>query len=190
MGQLSVSELPMTVQKKGTPPALKHAGFSSNSVLAGEDASEFEDFRRGIVAEFNLAGALEIETGNSVAHLSWRKKNLGIFGIAQRLQQRMGQIRDAYLAGLTGDAEKSGATEFEENFKKKWQAAEAQARKEFGEYYGLVELGDEATLEGLAKQLVIQDRLDSMIDRDLRRLLLIRGLKSLTTATVPRQKIE
>jgi hypothetical protein len=72
---------------------------------------------------------------------------------------------------------------------KKWQAAEAQARTEFGEHYGLVELGDEATLEGLAKQLAILDRLDSMIGRCLKRLVLIRGLKLLPTAAVTRERL-
>lgn len=62
-------------------------------------------------------------------------------------------------------------------------------RQEFGDHYGLVELGDEVTLEGLAKQLAILDRLDSMIDRCLKRLLLIRGLKSLPTTAVPRERL-
>jgi hypothetical protein len=179
----------MTGQSKKMPPALKHAGFSSKSVFPGEEASEYENLRRGIVTELKLDGALEVETGNSVAHLLWRQKNLGIFGIAQRIQKRMGQIRDGFLARLNGGAEKSSATEYEENFEKKWQAAEARAREEFGELYGLVELGDEATLEGLTKKLAIEDRLDSMIDRKLRRLLLIRGLKSLPAEAVPQQKI-
>jgi hypothetical protein len=178
----------MSTPTKKTPPALKHAGFSCTSVLPGEDASEFEKLHRAIVAELGLDGALEDEIGHSLAHFLWRKKNLAIFGIAQRAQQRMREIRDTLLPRLNSDAETSGATEFEEIFQKKWQAAEVQARKEFGEHYGLVEVGDEATLEGLAKQLAILDRLDSMIDRCLKRLLLIRGLKSLPTGAVPRER--
>jgi hypothetical protein len=179
----------MSIPTKKTPPALKHAGFSSTSVLPGEDATEFEKLRRAIIAELALDGAFENETGHSLVHLLWRRENLAIFGIAQRAQQRMGQIRDALLPRLNSDAEKSGAAEFEEIFQKKWQAAEAQARQEFGEHYGLVELGDEATFEGLAKQLAILERLDSMIDRCLKRLLLIRGLKSLPTAAVTRERL-
>jgi hypothetical protein len=179
----------MSIPSKRIPPALKHAGFSSTSVLPGEDATEFEKLRQGIVAELELDGALENKTGDSLARLLWRRENLAIFGVAQRAQRRMGQIRDTLLPRLNSDAETSGVAEFEGIFQKKWQAAEAKAREEFGEHYDLVELGDDATLESLAKQLAILDRLDSMIDRCLKRLLLIRGLKSLPPAPVHRERL-
>src|SRR5262245_5399370 len=58
-----------------------------------------------------------------------------------------------------------------------------QERKELGENSGLVEIGDTATVEGLLTDLDIEERLDALIDKGLKRLLLLRGLKSLPTAS-------
>jgi hypothetical protein len=65
------------------------------------------------------------------------------------------------------------------------RAAEDQARKELGDKYSLVEIGDVATIDQLTKDLDVQDRLDAMIDKCLKRLLFVRGLKSISTAPPP-----
>ena len=52
------------------------------------------------------------------------------------------------------------------------------ARIELGQDYELVEIGEPTTMEGLMSDLAVHDRLDSMIDRCLKRLLLVRGVKS------------
>jgi hypothetical protein len=54
-----------------------------------------------------------------------------------------------------------------------------EARKELGENSRLVEIGDAATVEGLLRDLEIEERLDALIDKGLKRLLFLRGLKSL-----------
>jgi hypothetical protein len=41
-------------------------------------------------------------------------------------------------------------------------------------------VGEEATLDHLMKQLEVQDRLDAAIDRCIKRLLLVRGVKSMS----------
>jgi hypothetical protein len=63
------------------------------------------------------------------------------------------------------------------------QAAEAQARKELGEAYEFVEVGETATVERLLRDLGVEDRLDAMIDKCLKRLLFLRGIKSLPMAS-------
>jgi hypothetical protein len=181
----------MKVQPK-KPQALKHGGFSSTSILPGEDAQEFEKLHQEVVAELSLHGALEDEIGRCLAHLMWRRKNLGILRVAARAQQRMTKIYDALLRNFTPDTTKSSETaEFDESLERKYQAAEAQAREELGENYALVELGEGATLEGLANELAIQERLDAAIDRCLKRLLFVRGLKSIAIQpdSTPRQRL-
>ena len=59
------------------------------------------------------------------------------------------------------------------------RAAEAQTRTEFGVAYELVGMYETATVDGLMKELEVRDRLGSMIDRHLKRLLFARGLKSI-----------
>jgi hypothetical protein len=96
------------------------------------------------------------------------------------------------LRNFTPDTTKSSETaEFDESLERKYQAAEAQAREELGENYALVELGEGATLEGLANELAIQERLDAAIDRCLKRLLFVRGLKSIAIQpdSTPRQRL-
>jgi hypothetical protein len=63
------------------------------------------------------------------------------------------------------------------------RAAEDQARKELGKSYQLVEIGETATVECLMRELEVEERLDAMIDRQLKRLLLLRGIKSLPRAS-------
>jgi hypothetical protein len=62
------------------------------------------------------------------------------------------------------------------------RAADAEARKELGDKYELIEIGAIATLDHLMKEIAVEDRLDVMIDRCMKRLLLSRGLKSLAPA--------
>jgi hypothetical protein len=182
----------MTLATKKSPPALKHGGYSATTILPGESAGEFKQLHQEIIAELNLEGALEDEIGSSLARLVWRKKNLPIFSKAERAQRHVSEIRDGVLQTLHIGPAKSAETEdFEESFKNKWRAAESKAREELGEVYDLVEMGDDATLDGLAKQLAIQERLDVAIDRCLKRLLMIRGVKSLSIAPnpIPRQRL-
>ncbi|HEX4803250.1 MAG TPA: hypothetical protein VFV14_07045 [Myxococcaceae bacterium] len=62
------------------------------------------------------------------------------------------------------------------------QTAERQARKELGEVYELAEIGETATVDRLLRDLGVEERLDAMINKCLKRLLFLRGLKSLPTA--------
>jgi hypothetical protein len=62
------------------------------------------------------------------------------------------------------------------------QAADEQARQEFEDIYELIDIGDSATLDGLMKELEVADRLQGMINRYLKQLLMVRGVKSLSSA--------
>jgi hypothetical protein len=57
--------------------------------------------------------------------------------------------------------------------------ADEQARQELGEIHQLIDIGKPATIEGLMKELDVRERLDGMINRCLKQLLLVRGIKSL-----------
>ncbi len=171
----------MTVPVKNRHNALKHAGYATTSILPGESAAEFEKLHQALISELNPNGALEDETVASLAHLLWRKRNLITFRIAKRAQQRVAQIQDAIVPGMDLGAPKSdGSDDLERTFTEKLCAAEAKARKELGELYRLVEMGEEATVDCLMSDLAVQERLDAMIDKCLKRLLYVRGLKSMS----------
>ena len=169
----------MTVRIKKGHSALKHAGYSATSILPGESEAEFAKLHADLVREWTPNGALENEIVASMAHLLWRLKNLGTFRVAELAQRRMTQIRAAMMPEM-GLPKSQESVEFERTFTEKWQAAESQGRRELGELYALVEMGEEATLDRLMKELEVQDRLDAMIDRCIKRLLLVRGFKSMS----------
>jgi hypothetical protein len=70
------------------------------------------------------------------------------------------------------------------------RTASTLAQKQLGDTYELVEAGDSATTNALMADLQVEDRLDARIDKLLKRLLFLRGLKSIpaasSSATPPR----
>jgi hypothetical protein len=172
----------MTVRIKKQHPALKHAGYSATSILPGESAAEFKKLHQDLIVEFTPNGALEDETVASMAHFLWRRKNLATFRIAERVQRRMRQICGAMVPMDYAVPQSDDADDFEV-FTNKWRTAENKASEEFGELYGLVEMGEEATVDRLMKDLEVLERLDALIDKCLKRLLYLRGFKSLTSGS-------
>jgi hypothetical protein len=63
------------------------------------------------------------------------------------------------------------------------QAAEKQARKDLGGAYEFVEFGEIATIYRLKEEIDVLERLSAMIDRCVKRLLHVRGLKSISPAS-------
>ena len=55
-----------------------------------------------------------------------------------------------------------------------------RSRKDLGEFSELLDVGKAATTAGLMKELEVKERLDAMIDKCLKRLLFVRGLKSIS----------
>jgi hypothetical protein len=62
------------------------------------------------------------------------------------------------------------------------QLAIEKAKEELGGLYELTEIGEVATFDGLTKELEIQERLDAAINRCIKQLLMVKGVKSLTAA--------
>src|SRR5690349_21564659 len=134
----------MQANSKKLPPSLKHGAFSATTILPGESETEFKQMHQSIIAELNLEGVLEQEVGLSLAHRIWRKGHLAIFLTAEHAQARCTDIQISL--------QETGVTDL---FTEARPAAEKQARRELGEAYDLVELGEGVTLDGLAKQLAI-----------------------------------
>ena len=190
---ISDPRLPMPGQFKKRHPALKHAGYAATGILPGENPAEFEKLHRDLIAELGPNGALENDIVATMARFVWRKQNLETFRIAKLARVHYEQIRHEKFRQnkinyappgivIMGDrAVREAAT----------RAAEDQARKELGDDYELVEIGEIASVDQLMKDLEVQDRLDAMIDKCLKRLLFLRGLKSISSAPTspPRERL-
>jgi hypothetical protein len=174
----------MRKQPKGSP-ALKHGGYSGLTLLPGENRFAFEKLRRELFDELKPQGRLEQEIVTDIARLTWRKQNLGNYQnikLAQILADILttsSTVVDAQAA--LEDFVKSvpnykGILEAEHRVKAQEQnASEAEAERFFKER----DIMKMATLEGLMRELEVEDRLGAMIERCIKRLVLLRGLKSL-----------
>jgi hypothetical protein len=179
VGSLSrILEMGLPTSKR--PNAIKHAGFSAATLLPGESAAEFEELHQALIAEFRPKGVLEEETVDSLAHLLWRKKNLVTFRTAHRAQQRVIEIQEEMIQQADPIPALPGGFSDPNNIAESERAAEANARRELRDLYRFVEMGEEATVACLLSDLAIHERLDAMIDKCLKRLLPIRGIKSVS----------
>jgi hypothetical protein len=181
----------MSDRVKKVHPALKHAGYSTIALLPGEDPAAFKKLHQDLIDELTPNGALEDDIVATIARLMWRKQNLTTFHIAERILKRWDAIsseKDPYsppeishFGNIIDPAVRLAAH----------QAAEAQALTEFGSAYQFVEMDKKPTVEQLMNDLEVQGALDATIDRCLKRLLFLRGLKSISTASAsaPRPRL-
>jgi hypothetical protein len=167
------------------PPALKHGAYSDTTFLPGEDPSAFKRLHDDVIAEFAPAGPLEKDIVETIARLMWRKKNLVTYRSASRARDRHSAILAKYAPhfdwpNLAGPDPRS-ATQILADQK----AAEEESRNALGESFQFVTLGKIGTIESLLEDLAVIDRLDGMIERYVKRLLLVRGVKSISPPAAP-----
>jgi hypothetical protein len=159
--------------------ALKHGAYCESAVLPGESVAEFEQLYQDTIAEFGLDGPLELEIGWSIARLNWRKQHLGIYQRAKDAKELIWAIqskRHPTTPFLPLGYEGKNLSEEELAV---IDQEEKAARKALGKDLVLVEIGDIATTGHLLDELSIFDRLDASMDRCLKRLLMVRGIKSM-----------
>jgi hypothetical protein len=166
-------------------PALKHGCYAATAVLPGENRAAFEKLHRRLIADLTPDGPLEEDAVETIARLLWRKQNLATFRKAELARQRHEAIQSEHYAAIPsslalrfrGSDEPSPA-----ELQEARQAIEDHARRELGAFYDLVEIGEAAMVDGLLRDLEIEERLDAMIGQQIKRLLHVRGLKSIPAA--------
>jgi hypothetical protein len=191
----------MPVRVKKSHPALKHGGYAATVVLPGESVDEFEKLRQDLIANFAADGALEEDIVADLAGRLWRKQNRATFRAAEVARQHYNAIFSREFDRLRG----SDLTEEEKNEEKEsfaWhgiteetelqrkamlaereraiRAADDIARNELGDMYELAKMADTVTVAFLMEDLAVEERLDAAIDKCLKRLLLVKGLKSIS----------
>jgi len=163
-------------------PALKHGGYAATAVLPGENRAAFEKLHRRLIADLTPDGPLEEDAVQTIARLLWRKQNLASHAairsehhaeIPQSLLLPGQQVITLRFSG----SDPPIPAELEAD-----RAAEDHARRELGGVYELVEIGEAAMVDGLLRDLEIEERLDAMINQQIKRLLQVRGLKSISAA--------
>jgi hypothetical protein len=168
-------------------PALKHAAYSATSLLPGEDSAAFEKLHQGLIAEFAPVGALEEDIVADMARLIWRKQNLATFRIATLARKHYDELYREKVPPINSFADEDGDSDEdraeEEAREEAYRAADEQARQEIGESYELTDIGAPATIDGLMRELAIKERLDALITKHLKQLLMVRGVKSVSLSS-------
>ena len=167
----------MVTRVKLTHPALKHGGYSSLAVLPGEDRAEFEKKHRQLIAEYSPSGPLEDHLILVLARLMWREENLSTFAVAKTAREPFMWAARSEVTYIRAP----GDEEFEAaQCAAAVKAEEEGARKQLGELYPLVAIGEVATIPHLTRELHLRERLNEMIAKCIKQLILAKGLKSIS----------
>src|SRR5262249_7309368 len=133
------------------PPALKHGGYSTTTLLPGEDPAEFEKLHERLIVELAPAGALEEDIVLTIARLLWRKKNLASFRIAAQARKRF----DAIVVEETRlnrdfSRRRTQVEDLTQKEKVEWEAMVRRACQELGWKREFLEMDkDDATVDRL-----------------------------------------
>jgi hypothetical protein len=172
----------MPIPATRIPPALKHGAYSKAALLPGEDPAAFEELHRGLVAEFKPNGRMEEEIIATIAHLMLRKQNLAKFEVGQLFDLRDESVRAAVQESQQYENSKEDDRPFARSLswtEKLHRAAQQQDKmaEENRKRAAAVEF-----LNLTMKKLDVEERLEARIDRLIKRLLFVRGLKSITSS--------
>ena len=153
----------MSMSVKKPHAAFKHGAYSATAVLPGEDEDAFRELHQKIIAELAPVGALEEDLVGTIARILWRKQNLAVLRMVEFAREH----------GVEFRAERPSF---------RMELLLDHTREELGEDYESVEIGETATVDRLLEDLQVEERLDATIDKCLKRLLFLRGVKSLSSA--------
>ena len=149
----------MTTEGKDPP-------LSATAVLPNENPAEFKELHRSLVAELRPIGALEKQIVADLARYVWRRDNLATFHSAHKVSQGLSDYRFAKEL---------------DRLKAMDPAKREEELRPLQERQHHADIAEATTIKHLMETLDIEELLNTLIDRCLKRLLFVRGLKSLST---------
>jgi len=180
----------MSEHSNRVPPALKHGIYSGIGLLPTESPARFRKFKKQRLAELNLVGRLEQDVGEQIVCLEWRQQNLFTYDLAKQARSELNAIYSKWMLRLEWDdyelelLPKPGSPT-PEQVEASRKRAHKRARRELGGAFELTQIGEVATLDYLQKRVEILGRLDGMITRAYKKLLYLRGIKSMAASAPP-----
>jgi hypothetical protein len=145
------------------------------AVLPGEDKAAFEKLQRDLVDELAPVGAMEHEAVATMGRLTWRARHLTTCRRAERAQAPKIDLRQ--LSAQELDARIAATEATIPRIIRRMEAE--QAGEEVDPDSALMDMGKAATLEGLMEELDAGERLQAAIDRQFKRLCMLKAYKSL-----------
>ena len=163
-------------------PAVKHGAYSATDVLPGESRAAFEKLHRDLIAEYAPSGVHEQHIVRNMEHLIWRQQNLATLRISEFGQRHWSEAPEIGAKVEMYKNRVSNLSQEDMEIVIGNIRAMSQIVENLGDAFELVEIGGAATFDGLTKELAIQERLDAAINKCLKQLLMVRGVKSVTAA--------
>jgi hypothetical protein len=139
----------------GIDPHSKRRRSGRRAWRDGLDVRSYRAFERALVGSVDPRSVIELALVHRLASLLWRLRR------ASAIETGLFEIQRELAV----------------------RRADREACKELGKIYELAEIGEPATIDRLLRDLEVEDRLDAMIDKCLKRSLFLRGFKSLPTAS-------
>jgi hypothetical protein len=173
----------MTKRTNRIPPALKHGVYSGMALLPGEDPAAYEKYCHEILIEYKPVGRSEEDIVKNMASLMWRRQNLITYRLAEHARETHSSIY-GQLSPPFEEIPLLGREKETRSPEELWllrKHADEEVRTQLGPSLELVEAGDVVTTDHLLRELSIAERLEDMIDRCIKRLLMVRGYKSLSS---------
>jgi hypothetical protein len=175
----------MNKQPSRIPPALKHGCYSGLTLLPTEDQAAFDKLHQDLVAEYQPVGRSEEIIIANLAHLMWRRENLATYRLAEHVKSRHLSICSKLDRPLMWEiplllGEREEKTRSPEELRALRKEADERAQRELGPALELIEIGRVATTDHLLGEPALIERLDGMIARCLKQLVLMRGVKSIS----------
>jgi hypothetical protein len=172
------------------PSALKHGIYSAIGLLPTEDPVEFEKFKQEIFDDYKPVGRSEKIIVTEIACLEWRLEHLPTYSVAMRARERHSAIHSKldpsprwWPPELLGFEEPKPKPRSPEELEALRKSVAKEARTKLGPAIELVKIGDVATIEYFEKELGIRERIHGMIARLEKRLLFLRGIKSISSSS-------
>jgi hypothetical protein len=187
----------MSKKTNRIPPALKHGCYSGLTLLPTEDQTAFDKLHRDLIDEYHPEGRSEEMIIAKLAHLMWRSENLAIYRFAEHARDLHSSIYSKLHPPSKWEMPLMIQPEVEtrspEELKTLRKEADQQVQRELGPALELVEIGSVAEPDHLLAEMSLIERLEGMIARCLKQLLLVRGVKSMslsgsTESSQPRTK--
>jgi hypothetical protein len=162
--------------------ALKHGVYSTIGLLPGESPAKLKKHHNDVIDELRPNGPVEHDIVMTIARALWRKQNLATFQTAQLVKFRYRQIIDEELKSRAIPTSHSEMVvhkgENQAVLEEAWRAAQKQACGELGDSCEYRD-DDFGTIERLMKDLEVVERLDAVVDKCVKRLLMVRKMKAL-----------
>src|SRR5262249_339192 len=173
--------MPKFKATKQPPNALKHGAFSEITILPGEDPQEFERLRRDLIQEWSPSGPAEHDTVLTLAKCMWRKRRIRHLKPAFSSEDANKLSKLALRCTAVGEKENIAEALKQLSDKAFDELLEMKEKKDIDLAYWF-QAAEKFVLhlnsiDALRHELAIEDRIDSMIDRALRRLGQIKVMK-------------